>query len=291
MPNLLCEPFYPSFTADLLIAFLGAFLGLVAGYLIYRISVIQSRKDRLKYVVSLIESIVPSALRQADYCEQHANLIITAPYGNQQLKLEANRDPKRLGDKVDQEGVFHAFLWKYKRKPETYKSFQNLYGYIDYIDYLVDDLLVTNEKIITAVWERKKQYKLLYSKTSELIQSFSLLPELTNTQPDLVKYGTDLLEKFADEGPKGENIKESFELVIEPLQDYIIKKAQQHPKITELLFLIQQLRNEYHGIQLAVEHNAADYKYYSEALRSTAKKLNETSMQLRNDYGSSIAKS
>ena len=153
---ILCDPFYPSFGADLLIAFLGAVLGLGAAYLIYILSITQVRRDRLKYIVSLIEQIVPSVERQAGYCENYAKLLTQHPFTGDHLTLEANRDPKRLADKVDQEGVFHAYLWKYLRTKETYKEFQQIYGYIDYIDFLVDDLIKTNERILMFIWERKK---------------------------------------------------------------------------------------------------------------------------------------
>lgn len=56
--TLLCNLFYPSFFADFLIALIGAILGIGGAYLIYRISIRQVRIDRLRYVVSLIESFV-----------------------------------------------------------------------------------------------------------------------------------------------------------------------------------------------------------------------------------------
>ena len=281
-----CDSFYPSFTADVLIAFLGAFLGLVAAYYIYQLSIRQIRKDRLKYLVALIEKIAPSAIRQAQFCREHAELITNEPFSNQNLKLEANRDPKRLADKVDQEGVYHAYLWKYKRNNESYKAFQTLYGYIDYIDYLVNDLIRTNEKILTFTWERKKQYQLIFKKAKEAIQSLSLIPDLVTTQPELVTYAGKLLEEFANKYSEGENITGSYKIVVEPLHNYIVKTAKQHPAITELLFLIQDLFNEYHGIELAVKHNADDYRYYSTSLAEATNNLMTSSQQLRDDFSS-----
>ena len=108
MNYLFCGAFYPSFLADVIVAFLGGILSLLAGYRVYLISVRRVRRDRLKYVTALIEKIAPSAARQARYCSDYGKLIASNPFTNEHLKLEANRDPKRLADKVDQEGVYHA---------------------------------------------------------------------------------------------------------------------------------------------------------------------------------------
>lgn len=283
---LLCfwDWFYPSFGADLLIAFLGAVFGLLAAYGIYLLSIIQVRKDRLKYISSLIETIVPSAIRQAGYCNEYAQFIIDQPWSNGNLRLEANRDPKRLADKVDQEGVYHAFLWKYGRTEQTYTSFQKLYGYIDYIDYLIDDLIKTNERVLTFTWERKKQYQLTFKKAKEAIQSLYIIQEIQETQPELIEFASNLLEEFSEK-QTGENIIDSYKIVVQPLQDYIMQKAKQHPKVTELLFLTQSLTEEYTGIQLSANHNASDYREYATSLESAATNLLRESEQLRNDFG------
>ena len=148
----LCDSLYPSFFADFLIALIGAILGIGGAYLIYRISIRQVRIDRLRYVVSLIESFIASGKRQAAYCKEHSDAILASPFANMELRLEANRDTKRLADKTDQEGVYHAYLWKYRRKNKSYDEFKNLYGYIDYLDYLIDDLIKTNERIMEFLW-------------------------------------------------------------------------------------------------------------------------------------------
>ncbi|GEM_PF-2567656 len=281
---ILCDPFYPSFGADLLIAFLGAVLGLGAAYWVYILSIRQVRRDRLKYVVSLIEQIVPSVKRQAGYCEDYAELLIQKPFTGDHLPLEANRDPKRLADKVDQEGVFHAYLWKYLRTKETYKEFQQIYKYIDYIDYLVDDLIKTNERIIMFTWERKKQYQIGFKKAYESIQSLSFVPELQQNQPDLVNYAGSLLERFATNQPQGENIEHSFNTVVEPLREYIVKNGKQHPKITELLFELQDLSNQFNGIELSGKHNAADYKDFAEKLQQASENLFNSTTKLQQDF-------
>lgn len=274
-----------SFGEDLIVAFLGSVLGLGSAYLIYWLSIQQGRNDRLKYFVALIEQIMPSIKRQATFCSKHSELILKEPFSNEMLKLEANRDTKRLADKIDQEGVYHAFLWKYGRSGQTYKTFQELYGYIDYVDYLVDDLIKTNERILTFTWERKKQYQLTFNSLTKAMRSLALFPEIIEHQPQLIEYTNSLLDEFSKDAPEGENIVPSYEVIVTPLHEYIVTKAKRHEKVTELLFLIKDLIEEYNGIELSAKHNAIDFNDYSVSFSKVANKLFDKSSTIRSDFG------
>lgn len=175
-------------------------------------------------------------------------------------------------------------MWKYGRSTDAYKKFKELYGVIDYIDYLVDDLIKTNERILNSTWERKKQYELTYKKTKELIQALSIDETVKKEQPELIRYSSQLLEDFSKKQSE-ENIIDSFELIVMPMQDYIYTKAKLHPKVTELYFLTQTLSEEYNGIELSAKHNSKDYSYFSSELEKSASALLKQSDQLRSDFG------
>jgi D-serine dehydratase len=149
---------------------------------------------------------------------------------------------------------------------------------------LIDDLIKTNERVLTFTWERKKQYQLTFKKAKEAIQSLYIIQEIQETQPELIEFASNLLEEFSEK-QTGENIIDSYKIVVHPLQDYIMQKAKQHPKVTELLFLTQSLTEEYTGIQLSANHNASDYREYATSLESAATNLLRESEQLRNDFG------
>lgn len=284
MQTIFCETFYPSFIADLIIGTLSASFGILGAYIIYLISLSRVRKDRLKYVVSLIESLVPSIKRQSDYCNAHAEEIVLNPFENIYLKLEANRDTKRLADKVDQEGVYHAYLAKYKRNNKTYQEFQTLYAHIDFLDSLVDDLLRTNEKILNFTWERKKHYAISFKRVEESIQSISVNQEFLKSHLEFIHYSNGLFEEFSAIPPSGENLVSSYNIVVKPLKSFITDKVQQHSKITELLFILFELTNAYEGIELSAKHNAIDYKDYSKQFKEKAFELDHLSKQLKLDF-------
>lgn len=285
MPEtFLCELFYPSFFADFLIALIGAILGIGGAYLIYRVSIRQIRIDRLKYVVSLIESFVLSAKRQSEFCTQHYQAILLHPFANSELKLDANRDIKRLSDKMDQEGVYHAYLWKYKREDKSYDEFKNLYGYIDYLDFLIDDLISTNLRIIEFMWQRKKQYQVSFKKLKELIQQLSLDEHLNKEQPEFVNFSINTLKTFLDKEHEHENLVESYKSVVDPLRNFIAQKVETHLKVTEIYLQLDDLVGQYFSIELQAKHNAEDYKMYAAALMEKGNELENASQPLRDDF-------
>jgi hypothetical protein len=277
--------FLCSFGYDTLIELVGAALGLVGAYFIYLLAIWQIRRDRLKYVALLIEKIVPSAIQQAKYCNDHATRWRDQPFGNNLMSFEPNRDTKRLADKVDQEGLYHAYLWKYGRTNEVYNSFHELYRHIDYVDALIDELIRTNERVLLYTWDRKKDYALTFTKTKELVQTFFVTPDLELVQPKLVAFAGALLEEFEKKHQGGENVEASYKVVIQPLQEYVIKHRQVHQKITELMLLTQEATNKFYGIELSAKHNAGDYNYYALKLEETAVKLTAASMNLSEDFG------
>jgi hypothetical protein len=189
-----------------------------------------------------------------------------------------------MADKVDQEGVYHAYLWKYKRNVESYKSFKDLYGIIDFLDFLLDDLLIVNEKILNNTWERKKHYQLTFTRAKEAMQAMFLIEELEQTQPQLLALFKSQLESFAATNADGENLLPSYEIVVLPVREYIVTKAKRHDKITELMFLLDDLDFQYYGIKLSADHNARDYQYYAENLSQKADQLIQISSKLREDF-------
>ncbi len=69
-----------SFWTELLISALGALIGILGAFAIYLVSIKQIRTDRLRYVASLLNSIIPSMTNQARYCSEYAALIRNDPF-------------------------------------------------------------------------------------------------------------------------------------------------------------------------------------------------------------------
>lgn len=274
-----------SYLENLSTGILGALVGVLGAYFIYRISIHAIRRDRLKYVVSLLNSIIPSAKRQAGYCEEQGNATKADPLRMPMLKIEANRDFKRLSDKVEQEGVYHAFLDKYSRKnPDTYSKFQKIYGYIDYLDYTLEQLIDFNEKTNAALWERKKAYALTFRQVKEKIESIIIDTVFQQTYPEYINFLQQTLEKFFDNNPEGENVVYSYSTLITPVRGYVMRNGPVTMQNTELMFLLNNTVNHYTGIEMAGKHAADDYLEYQKNIEKATLNLENETAELRRDY-------
>lgn len=281
---LLCASFYPSFKADIMISLIGAIIGIGGAFLIYKISIKQVRKDRLRYIVTLIQGIVTFAKQQAINCKEHSESILADPFGNHPAKLQANSDVERLAQRTDQEGVYHAYLWKYGRKVKAYHDFKNLYGRIDFLDIVLNDLIKVNGRIAEHLWQRKKDYKASFQKLKELIQTISLDEDSRRNLQEFVEFSEKALQDFLNRPYETENMNESYSIVVKPIREFIARKARTHPRVTEIYFQLNDLVDRYNGIELQSKHDALDYTYYANALDKAADELDRVSQQLQNDF-------
>jgi hypothetical protein len=274
-----------SFWIDLFISAFGAFLGIIGAYLIYFVSINHIRRDRLKYIAALLDSVISSVKKQAEHCIQHAKFVTSDPLKLPLLKIEANRDIKRLADKVDQEGVYHAFLNKYSRNQDRYKEFQRIYGYIDYVDYTLDDLLNFNEKTLLSIWERKKEYSTAFREAKERVEAIIINGETKAQYLEYVQFLSKTLENFFNHNHEGENIIYTYQSLVTPVRDYLIKNGPMTASNTELMFILNRAVNHYTGIEMAAKHAAKEYNDYGKQLTQAAESLEKSTRQLRVDFG------
>jgi hypothetical protein len=274
-----------SLVLDLLVAVCGAAVGIAGAYTIYLVSIWQVRRDRLKYVSSLLESVISSTNKQVDYCRKYSEELLQNPLDRPLLQLVANRDLKRLADKVDQEGVFHAFINFYKRTNKAFKTFKDLYGFIDYLDYLLDQILVSNERTVDAVWERKKNYAIAFRDVKEKVESFLIKDELSKEFPAYVQFLSKTLNDFFENNLDGENMIYSYNSVIIPIREYLMKNGPVIDLNTELMFLLNNALNIYTGIEMAAKHSSEEYKMYGSDLANTVENLKLVTSQLMKDHG------
>lgn len=272
-----------SYWLDLLISIFGAFLGIVGAYWIYHFSIVQTRNDRLKYFVSLIESVITHAINQAEYCIDYSAKIKDSPFEGLLLKIEANRDFDRLSDKVNQEDIYHAFLAKYKRHKATYNNFRKIYSSIDFIDYSVNEILNFHEKTLNGIWERKKEFQLVFSELNEKIQYLTMSDKVRENYPAYVMFLGETLDKFSGQ-PTGENLVESFEKIVAPVRTYIMKNGPIFEQNTELMFLLNRAKTIFEGIQLAAIHASKDYSIFGTKLKSVTENLKKETEQLKRDF-------
>jgi hypothetical protein len=274
------EPFW----SDLLVSSLGAFIGIGGAYLLYWQSIKKSRSDNLTYVVTLLNEIIPSTQQQAANCKEQAIETRKKPLEMPLLKLVADPGIKRIAEKVDQQGLYHAFLAKYGRNKASYKWFRNIYGLIDYINGSIDQLLSFNEKTIHAIWERKKAYGSSFTRAKVKIESILIDQDYDAYAHENFEFLNNSLHEFFDNNHPGENLVHTYTSLIKPVRNHLIAKGHMNPHNTELLFMLNEAENNYKGIEMAANSAADDYEETGNDLEKKANELREETKRLVADF-------
>lgn len=140
---------------------------------------------------------------QAENCKKTSEAILKNSHASHLAKLQADNDIKRLAQRTDQEGVYHAYIWKYGRKEKTYRDFKGVYSHIDYLDYVLNDFFKANDRISEYLWQRKKDYQVSFKRLTILIQTLSLDEDPQRDIPDFVEFSVKVLKDFLDKSYRG----------------------------------------------------------------------------------------
>ena len=132
-----------SFWIDLLKTIIGTLLGFIGAFYLTkrtgkrqierdRIAKIQRYRERLSYLVQLIESSIKIINDQLNNFENLAKEVRQEPIEQHLLKLKASTDLHRLQN-MDTEEVFHAYHSIVPENPDKNKDYKNIYGCIDFL--------------------------------------------------------------------------------------------------------------------------------------------------------------
>ena len=222
-----------SFLIDLMKTIIGTSLGFLgAFYLTNRTNKKQKEKDRsnkisrykerLHYLVELIESVLKILNVQIDNYEELGNSINKEPLEYHLLKITASTDLQRLQN-MDTEEVFHAYHLIIPDSQDKEKNYINIYGCIDFlymrnkqaidsndnhIKYVYRDQLFIKETIESLTNEMYKLIKLIETqemgfdslpKYIFLRSNYQIYMDLINSKVKLGVLETDFLLPFGDE--------------------------------------------------------------------------------------------
>ncbi|RAI97693.1 hypothetical protein LX64_04997 [Chitinophaga skermanii] len=286
--QLTCVSFFSKQTGyDLFISITGGFVSVLGAFYVYIISLNQVRRDRLIYFVGLLDSVIPSGIKQAEYCQELSEKVKKSPWIFPLLQFEANNDLKRISERIEQEGIYHALLQKYGRTKTNYTSFRNIYAKIDYLDLMIDELRSFNSSAQKAMWERKRLYAENFRSIKVLIERIIIDAKYTNSQnySHIPVRLDDILQRFYQNSPSDkENIRETYLYVVWPVQLFILTNNQQTDELTSLLQLVMEGINQYKGIETAALHNAKDFIQFQNALSNTSQDLLTLTTYIKSDF-------
>lgn len=252
---------------DIMISAVGGLVGIAGAYGIYRHQVRQVREDRLKYVATLLSSIASYCKQTAASCKELSDELRQNPFKFKLLPFQANFDLRRLTERVDQEGFYHAYLWKYGRSESVYRDFKETYGYLDFLHANIEQLLFFIEKEYQGIYRRKNDFKIALDATTEYLQRLLIDPTFRGNHLNYATAFQNILAQYRQNFGDPEDLTYPNRHLVEALSNYInqnIPNAIQD--VTELVVRLTRTSDIYGGIEKAGKSFGEDLAGYYEAL-------------------------
>lgn len=225
-----------SFWMNVLIAFIGAFFGLLFALLINRCVEngekkkvkslkIKIDKDRLSYLALILKSTVDTSRKQIIHFTDLAKKVEENPLEIHMPNFIASHDVWRLRN-LDSIELFDSYVSLFKEQENNTKEYKNIFGQGDYIFEKMADALKQNERhrnfqhkdelfvrdcideIYTKIGLRTKNIEFKFGNNPTHIEEFNYLREFENIY-------SEFSESFAD----FKGIKEKY---LKPLHDTIL---------------------------------------------------------------------
>lgn len=280
-----------SMLSDFIISALGALIGVLGGLWIYYLQQWRQQKDTLKYVVSLIESVVAHSKTQASNCKDLAAALRRRPTDYHMLSFEANHDLKRLANKLNQENFYHSYLSKYKRKPESYSSFKKIYSEIDFIDQIIDQLKSYIEKEFYYIVEMKKKFVEFLEEGEAKSALLTVHPDYITKQQQVVVYLNSALINFRQNMKDPNDIDYPLQGFVTPVKDFLATYHFTKPECNDIVSLFKKAETRHMIVVAKSEALAKELDdYYHKKLTEHANQLEEVTSNLKKDFVKTIAR-
>jgi hypothetical protein len=274
-----------SLLIDIIVSAIGAFIGIFGAILLYRHQIRKEQNDTLRYVSVLLISVINFTKRQSDYCTKLSADIKAKPTELNLLHFEANQDLKRIVERLDQEKFYHAYLAKYSRKKEMYKTFQGIYSCLDFITMTLDQIRDYLEKELISITAKKNKYlelldigetKAALLTVNPKFQQEKLLMDFLNER--LVNY----LPQKADATTK--DLAFPINEFIYPVIRFLTHNYPTIPECNDISLSLKQSISIYNLIEPQSKVLAKSFDEYSEQLKNSGNKLLRLSIKIINDF-------
>ncbi|MDU0372239.1 hypothetical protein ACFST9_13690 [Hymenobacter monticola] len=157
-------------------AALGAFLGLVAAYYVYKLQVWASNRsekeaarrkhqEHLSYFAGVLQDVLTYATAQADALDKFVSEIAAAPTTIQRLGLVVSGSVGRL-NRADSEATFHAYNALFADNAEHEKNYKRMLSLTDSLTARVGAVRDSFERYRDSAYQRHLRFKEQVQKSS-----------------------------------------------------------------------------------------------------------------------------
>jgi len=251
-----CENCYTdskSLWSDLLVNFLGAFVGAVFGfisaYIIFRIQTnktIRHEEEKFqkelhqhfRFMIELVEDSLSTAKEQTNKIKRYISLLQSDPFNIHEIELLLFTEVNRIL-KFESEYTYKSFLTHVPDNINKYNAYKNVFNCIDYLNKTYIQINDSYDKHCDRIYAKQLKFKVVVDDLANLI-GLVLKNNDSTLNPDLDDFLDSMLTMYMDLSTKSKSIIDYEDKILHTLREKILKEYRNSPELEILLLKARQ---------------------------------------------------
>jgi hypothetical protein len=243
---------------------------------------IQFQKEKIKYLQSLVRSILIDLKSQIGYYKSYGEEIANNPVNLPLLKLVSLIELERVVHKINQEDYYHAYLGEFGDNQEIVDEFRSIISNLNYFDEGIKMDKTSLEESMKFDYQRKIKLKSILEKLKDDISSVLINRDIKQHEFQFWEFLNKSMNDFDTKRSEQSDVKFWHENFIQIIKPRLPEFADRISKAQELLFQMKDATYIYTEIQTLNKLVAAEFiKSHTEKLK-VYNKLESQTKQLMN---------
>lgn len=246
---------------------------------------IQFQKEKIKYLQSLVRSILKNLKLQIGYYKTFADKIKENPFDLPLLQQVTLNELERVVHQLNQEDYYHSYLGEFGDKQEIVDEFRNIISMLNYFDGNINMNKGSLQKSFDFDYERKVKLKDLVEKSMDDTAGFLINNEILDMQHDFWNFLNQTMIDFHEKKVEQSDLKFYHDNFVEVIKKGLLDFAKTIPQAH---YLIVQMKNAtfiYSDIQLQNLNVADDFEKTHNEMNEFYNKFEPLTKRLMNYDG------
>lgn len=210
---------------------------------------IQFQKEKIKYLQSLVRSILSDLKVQIDWDKEFVEKIREKPIDLPLLRQVPLNELERIVHQLNQEDYYHSYLGEFGNTQVIIDEFRNIISKLNYFDKNISTNSDSLKKSFEFDFERKIKLKNLVEKSMDYIAELLINNEIFEEQDDFRNFLNQTLLDFHEKKTEDSDLKFYHENFVEVLKIGLFKFVKQIPQSNYLITQMKKATFIYSDIQ------------------------------------------
>ncbi|NDK57379.1 hypothetical protein [Pontibacter fetidus] len=292
-----------SWLKDLLVSSIGALLGFVGAFLIFKYQLKIDREKaekseaaaierKLHYFAALTHKIISSSKEQAEHLNRFCDSFNKDPFFMPRPALVSTLDIKRFSESLNHEEYYHAYITKFGLKNETVYEFRRFYAYIDFLNMGLPQLDELFKQSVLNHNDLKREYTGLLNESAHIARDLVRIKANSGIKPNssdeegkqLIQFLQERLDNYNQNAANNANLLTAQEEWVDEVSVFLKDKHKDDETLQDLIKKLDRTSNVFLDKERANEVVINSFRKEEAKILEASVKLSEASNKLIAQY-------